>query len=498
YSNGVENIAFDSHSGFDSPVFARTVKLKDFIWNGWLRLGIATQPAAAWNPVGGLNDGFGRMLWLAVADPALLPAPHGGHWIANRVSVNQKPAAASVAIPRDAVRPQSGTGLLHPVGAGKTAQQHIRYFVTLSEFHHGIHAGVADIVYPYIFAFRWGGAGPAEGADPAVARSTELVRQWLAGFKVIRVEEQVKNYGADLKFSYRVPVADVYLNHRLGDPWVRSGTEQRPRSLGLGQRSNEPWEEASIAPPWSTLPWEVIVLMEEAVRRGIAAFTESEARRRGIPWLDLARDKETGKRLAALVDSLRLDAFRPDALKGLVSADEARERWTALARFHAEHGHFLVTNGPYRLASWSGNSAVLQVFRDLSYPVGLGTFDTLAIPLKAYVSKIENRGARLELRADVERVSKFARSYEIVRTALEPAPRDADERERVECRYVIVGPDGRVVRAGAEPPNKSGRFVVDLGKLAAPGRYRVMTALYLGGNSVNPEIKVFEHRVAGG
>jgi hypothetical protein len=55
-----------------------------------------------------------------------------------------------------------------------------------------------------------------------------------------------------------------------------------------------------------------------------------------------------------------------------------------------------------------------------------------------------------------------------------------------------------VIRAGAEPPDKSGRFVVDLGKLAGPGRYRVMTALVLGGNSVNPEIKVFEHRVAGG
>jgi len=200
--------------------------------------------------------------------------------------------------------------------------------------------------------------------------------------------------------------------------------------------------------------------------------------------------------LAALAESLRLEAYRPDALKGLVSADEARERWTALARFHAQHGHFLITNGPYRLESWSADTAVLQVFRDLSYPVGLGTFDYLAIPLKAYVSKVENRGDRLELRAEVERVSKFQRSYEIVRTAL--GPRDSGERERPECRYVIVGPDGRVVRTGAETLNKSGRFVLELGKLPAPGRYHVMSALYVGGNSVNPEIKVFEHRVASG
>jgi hypothetical protein len=500
YSLGVENVAFDAQSGFDSPVFARTVKLKDFMWNGWMRLGVGAKPAAAWNPVGGMDDAFGRMLWLAVGDPAMLPPPHGGRWIANRVGFGQKPGAGAVPIPRDAVKPQPGSGMLAPVGKGKTAQRHIRYFATLSLFHHGVSTGVADIIYPYVFAFRWGAAGPGEGAamDPAVERSSALARQWLAGFKVVRVEEQVRNYGADLKFTYKVPVVDVYLNHRLADPWERSRPEQGPRSLKPDARSNEPWEEASVVPPWSTVPWEVIVLMEEAVRRGIAAFTESEARRRRIPWLDLVRDKETGKRLAGLVESFGRDAYRPEALKGLVSAEEARERWNALSKFRAQYGHFLVTNGPYRLQSWSAQGAVLEVFRDLSYPVGLGTFDYLAIPLRAYVSKVENRGARLELRAEVERISKFQRSYDIVRAALDPASRDTEERDRLECRYVIVGPDGRVVRAGAEALNKSGRFIVDLGKLTGPGRYQVVTALVLGGNSVNPEIKVYEHRVGGG
>ncbi len=31
-----ENIAYDSHAGFNSAIFIRTVKLKDFPWNGWL------------------------------------------------------------------------------------------------------------------------------------------------------------------------------------------------------------------------------------------------------------------------------------------------------------------------------------------------------------------------------------------------------------------------------------------------------------------------------
>ncbi len=86
YSAGVENIAYDSHTGFDSPMFIRTVKLKDFPWNGWLRLGIDQHPSTAWNPMGGFTDPFGRLMWFAVGDPAMLPAPYNGSWILNRIA----------------------------------------------------------------------------------------------------------------------------------------------------------------------------------------------------------------------------------------------------------------------------------------------------------------------------------------------------------------------------------------------------------------------------
>jgi len=86
YSAGIENIAFDSVAGFNSPMFVRTVKLKDFPWNGWLLLGIDSRPAAAWNPIAGFSDPFGRQMWNAIADPALLPSPNGAGWVLNRIS----------------------------------------------------------------------------------------------------------------------------------------------------------------------------------------------------------------------------------------------------------------------------------------------------------------------------------------------------------------------------------------------------------------------------
>ena len=86
FTNGIENIGFDSIEGLNSPIFIRTVKLKDFPWNGWLMLGIDAQPDAAWNPIAGFTDGFGQLLWSAIGDPALFSAPYGSGWMLNRIA----------------------------------------------------------------------------------------------------------------------------------------------------------------------------------------------------------------------------------------------------------------------------------------------------------------------------------------------------------------------------------------------------------------------------
>src|SRR5439155_1042896 len=212
FSQGVENIAWDSQTGFNSAIFLRTVKLKDFPWNGWLRHGMTSRPAAAWNPIAGFSDPAGRVLRAAVA---------------------------------------------------------------------------------------------------FVEAATAPLRQALVGFRLVKVDAEVRTY-SDNTFTYVVPVIDVYV----------TGGALEAESL------------AALAPPWSALPWPVMVLMEEAVKRGVAAFSPGEARRRGVPWLDLARDPKTKAALAALVDTLAAQAYIPPALKRFVTADEAQTRWAALQTFY--------------------------------------------------------------------------------------------------------------------------------------------------------------------
>jgi hypothetical protein len=92
FSAGIENIAYDAHDGFNSPMFIRTVKLKDFPWNGWLALGVDGRPQAAWNPIAGFTDPFGRLTWFALGDPAAVPSPYDENWVFNRIAdVESKP-----------------------------------------------------------------------------------------------------------------------------------------------------------------------------------------------------------------------------------------------------------------------------------------------------------------------------------------------------------------------------------------------------------------------
>src|SRR5467141_323700 len=184
-------------------------------------------------------------------------------------------------IPEDALIPEPGTGRLKPVGAGRSATLKLTYRVLGSAFHDGTRATFADLLYAYMFAYRWAVPGEADSHyDPVIAAATAPLRRLLAGVRVAGVDTASKSFRiGDVNFIRELVVVDVYANIPPEDP------EQ----------------DAVFAPPWSTLPWHLLVLMEEAVSRGWAAFSQAEAARRGVEWLDLVRSPDMNRRLAALV-----------------------------------------------------------------------------------------------------------------------------------------------------------------------------------------------------
>jgi len=464
YSEGVENVGYDTQTGLGSGIFFRTVKLKDFPWNGWLRVSTATRPAAAWNPIAGFSDEAGTLIWSVLGDAAVLPEPSGVGWLPNRVRAVE--VSGPVEMPPDALAPELSTGILRPASAGSVAQQRVTYRVALSKFHDQTKMSVADVIYPYVFARRW------SAKDRQVDRATTLLRERFAAVRVAKLETEIRDFG-DLQVFLETPVIEVYLRHAA-----------------------EPAEAPAIAPPWSAVPWQLVVLMEEAVTRGLAAFSEDEARRRGVPWLDLVRDRKLVDALGPIAENFDRRAYVPEALKGLVTVEQARQRWAALRRFRQQNGHWLVTSGPYRLQKWSGDSAVLAVFRDLSYPNVVGSFDGSALPRRAWVAAVDRRGDRLELQVDAQTLTKFERSYKIVREPMRLEPTGEKARDTVVARWTVIGAGDEVAATGWAHDVEGGRLIVDLKGKLPPGAYRVLLALALNGNSTNAEVKVISYRVA--
>jgi hypothetical protein len=257
----------------------------------------------------------------------------------------------------------------------------------------------------------------------------------------------------------------------------------------------DPQAVAAEAAPWSALPWHVLALMDEAVRRGVGALSAEEARRRGVPWLDLARDPKARAALLAMVDGFARQAWVPEPLRRFVTADDAQTRWTALRQYAQRRGHFLVTNGPYQLDKWADGAVTLEVFRDLSNPLGVGRYDRFAIPHRAYVTRVAVRGERIEVQAEVERVEKFLRDHRLVREPLAGAGAGGDRPETPVCHYVVVGADGAVAAAGASEEMAGGKLVVDLRGRLRPGAYTAAIALAAAENQVAPEVATAQFRI---
>ena len=381
-----------------------------------------------------------------------------------------EPEATEIVIPSSAMLPRPGDGHLQPASRGKIARQKLTYRLLSSAFHDGSRMTSADLLYAYMFAYRWGVANGTDKShyDRSIDLASTTLRAHLAAVRILGTDTTSKTIRfGDLDYVRALFIVEVF-------------TDLSPVNAE---------QDAAVAPPWTTLPWHVVVLMEEAVTRGWATFSQEEAQRRGIPWLDLVRSDEMNGRLAAIVDSFARDGYRPEILKPLVSAMEARERWQALAAFYRTHHHFLVTNGPYQLKSWSGDAVQLEVFRDLSYPLGVGSYDSYAIPRHAFITKVKHEKNQLRIFGEVETVVKFQRDYRIERVPLQELPVEAANKAAPECRFVIVDDRGRVVLAGRGELGDDRTFQIDLsGKLSA-GSYFVFAEIIVNGNAMNAKIE---------
>jgi len=112
--------------------------------------------------------------------PALLLGPHQapGWPIASVQHRRRWRSRESFGVPRGTALPEPSSGLWREVGEGQRASVKLTYRGLMSDFHDGTAMAVADLLYPYSMAVRWGTRG---SANPWHTIPSSMVRPPLCG-----------------------------------------------------------------------------------------------------------------------------------------------------------------------------------------------------------------------------------------------------------------------------------------------------------------------------
>jgi hypothetical protein len=133
--------------------------------------------------------------------------------------------------------------------------------------------------------------------------------------------------------------------------------------------------------------------------------------------------------------------------------------------------------------------ARLRVFRDPSYPKGLGGFNDYAVPLKAYVTRVDQRAYGAQVHTETEWLERLGREVRIVRGSF--AQRLAERLSGAGalpapvCRFLLVRPDGTVGTAGEVRGGAGGICRIEL-----KGSGRLLVAAVLEQAAANAPIRI--------
>ena len=132
------------------------------------------------------------------------------------------------------------------------------------------------------------------------------------------------------------------------------------------------------------MPWEMIYSMEKAVTDGKLAFSRSDAVSKNIDWMSLIVPDDA-KLIKANLDEFASENSIPPALAFVNDSKYFDARYNASSAWIAQHGHAVISNGPYYLDSYAPDARkiTIKAFDDPTYPFPAGywkKFEQVSMP----------------------------------------------------------------------------------------------------------------------
>ncbi len=127
---------------------------------------------------------------------------------------------------------------------------------------------------------------------------------------------------------------------------------------------------------------------------------------------------------------------------------------------------------------------MLEAVREITYPLGFGTFDRFVNPPRAVIEAVTQDAGKITVRA--ERRDDSEDGHENTGSVKEPLLRTTTrgvDGLLVVSRYLLIDPDGKVLKVDKMQWKEDGDFTIELPERLPPGQYTVILGIFLDGNS---------------
>jgi peptide/nickel transport system substrate-binding protein len=369
-----------------------------------LNIGVKEIYQGAWNGVGGCRDTFCVSISSSLADGATYRNPYTGEINPLRniwTEVETSGPYERMKVADDAQTWDPYTKQWKKAGNNTFALSKVDYNLLYSKWHHGIAMDKSDILYSLYFPFEWGtdqGKGDLT-VDPEYTAATKVALPLAKGVRFVNdstIESYVDQWHYDKK------------------------------------------EIADSATAWSAQPWEITAATERLVMAGKVAYSEGQATAKDVPWLSLIIPTHA-EMIREELQKMRSEGFIPAALIGIVTKNEAMERYDAAIDWIQRHRHAVISNGPFYLDTYNPGAKMITVkaFRDPSYPFLQGYWSGFENPQLAEIQTVESQ--------------KYLSPGEPLKVRLNVTVGNKPSNEAI-VDYFLSDDNGRVISSGKAEP----------------------------------------------
>jgi peptide/nickel transport system substrate-binding protein len=369
-----------------------------------LNIGVKEIYQGAWNSVGGCSDTFCTSIYSSLGDGATFRNPYTGEIIPMRnmwTKVLTTGPYERMKVAADAQTWDPYTKEWKKAGNDTFALSKVDYNLLYSNWHHGIAMDKSDILYSSYFPFEWGtdqGKGDLT-VDPEYTAAVKVALPLAKGIRFINdtaIESFVDQWHYDKK------------------------------------------EIADSATAWSAQPWEITAATERLVMAGKVAYSQGQATAKDVPQLSLIIPTHADMILTEL-QKMRSEGFIPAPLVGIVTKDEAMERYDAAIEWIQRHRHAVISNGPFYLDSYNPGAKIITVkaFRDPNYPFPQGYWSVFENPKLAAIQTVET--------------PKYLSSGEPLKVRLNVTVGNKPSNDAI-VNYFLSDNEGRVISSGKAEP----------------------------------------------